>query len=609
VTAEAPAAAGANGQVLSAACRARIQAEQQNFPHARAALLPALHLAQAEHGCLSRRVIDEVAELLGLLPIHVQEVVSFYPMFHDRPVGRCHIQVCTNIACALAGARRLVTQVETALGIRSGEVTGDGAFSLAEVECLGSCGTAPVLQLNDRPFVERATAADVGRLLAGADPRELERAPLISMVPDGVEGYLLPPNGQARCAIDEYLAAGGYQAARQAWHELQPEQIADLVKAAGLRGRGGAGFVTGAKWGFMPKESARPCYLAVNGDESEPGTFKDRQILERNPHQFLDGVLIAGRAIRAVAAYVYIRGEYVTPYRRLMDAIAQAYARGFFGDNVMGSGRKFDIYVQRGAGAYICGEETGMLESMEGKKGQPRKRPPYPAGWGLWGCPTTVNNVETLAHVPVILQRGPDWFKSVGSGNSTGNTLFGVSGHVRRPGVYELPLGTPLDDIIERHAGGLANGRPLKAVIPGGVSMPVLAADQVQVRMDHDSLQKAGTLLGTGGIVVMDDSACMVRAAAVIARFFRHESCGQCTQCREGTAFLYKLLTRIDRGDGAAQDLQTIDSVCGFMEGQTICALSDAAAWAAGGFLRRFRGDFERHVHERRCPWPDSFEI
>jgi NADH-quinone oxidoreductase subunit F len=375
-----------------------------------------------------------------------------------------------------------------------------------------------------------------------------------------------------------------------------------------LRGRGGAGFATGMKWGFMPAESKKPCYLAVNADESEPGTFKDRQILERNPHQLIEGILIAGRAIRAEAAYVYLRGEYATAYRVLVDALAEAYEHGMLGADALGSGRRFDVHVQRGAGAYICGEETGMLESMEGKKGQPRKRPPYPAGYGLWGCPTTVNNVETLAHVPAILRRGAAWFRGVGVERSTGNTLFCVSGHVRRPGVYELPLGTPLREIIERHAGGSVRGRPIKAVVPGGVSMPVLSGEQLDVAMDHESLKGAGSMLGTGGIVVLDDSACMVRAAAVAARFFRHESCGQCTQCREGTGFLHKLLTRLERGEGVMEDLDTIRGVSGFMEGQTICALSDAAAWAARGFLERFPSDFERHVAESRCPHPDSFE-
>lgn len=598
--------ASGNGQVLSPQLRARILSEGGNFPQPRSALLAALHMAQAEHGFLSRPIVDEIAALLGLVPIQVQEVISFYPMFHDRPVGKCHIQVCTNIACALAGARQLVRHAEKKLGVLPGEVTADGQFSIGEAECLGSCGTAPVVQVNNQPFIERATMEDVDALLAGKEVKR--QSPQVAMIPAGVEGYLLPPNGVSRCQIDEYIAAGGYESARKAWTEMEPEAIAEVVKNAGLRGRGGAGFATGVKWGFMPKDGARPSYLAVNGDESEPGTFKDRQILERNPHQFLDGVLIGGRAIRAAAAYIYLRGEYTTPYLLLMEAIRQAYARGFFGDNVFGTGKSFHVYVQRGAGAYICGEETGMIESMEGKKGQPRKRPPFPAGFGLWGCPTTVNNLETLTHVPMILRNGADWFKARGTEKSTGNTLFGISGHVKRPGVYELPLGTPMRDIIEKHAGGVANGRPLKAIIPGGVSMPVLTADKIDVTMDHDSLQKAGTLLGTGGLVVMDDSVCPVRAAIVIARFFRHETCGQCTQCREGTGFLYKLLKRIERGEGVEADLETIQSVCGFMEGGTICALSDAAAWAAGNFMRRFRPDFERHINEKGCPFTDSFE-
>ena len=596
--------------VLSETCRARILTERANFPQPRAACLAALHLAQEEYGYLPRPVVDEVAELLGLLPIQVQEVVSFYPMFHSEPKGRCHIQVCTNIACALGGARRLVHHLESKLGVAPHEVTADGKFSIEEVQCLGSCGTAPVVQVNNQPFMERVTPADLDALLGNADPTKVEpQAPVISSIPEGIEGYLLPPNGQSRANIDDYMAAGGYAMAKQAWTAMEPEGVQEIVKTSGLRGRGGAGFGTGMKWGFMPKAGPKPSYLAINGDESEPATFKDRQIIERNPHQFIEGAIIAGRATRAVAAYVYLRGEYTTPYRRLMAAIQQAYDRGFLGDNIFGTGKRYDIFVSRGAGAYICGEETGMIESIEGKKGQPRKRPPFPAGWGLWGCPTTVNNVETISHVPVILSKGAEWFKARGTEKSTGNTLFGISGHVNRPGVYELPLGTPLLEIIEKHAGGVSTGRPIKAIIPGGVSMPVLTADKLGVNMDHDSLQKAGTLLGTGGIVVMDDSTCPVRAATVIARFFRHETCGQCTQCREGTAFLYKLLKRIEHGHGTMTDLDTIQSVCGFMEGQTICALSDAAAWAAGNFARRFRDDFERHIVEQRCPFPDSFEI
>ena len=597
-------------RVLSDECRAKILAERANYPEPRAAMMNALHFAQAEVGYLPPAVVREVAGLLDVLPIQVQEVVSFYPMYRTRPVGKCHIQVCTNIACVLRGARGLVRHAEDKLGIRAGEVTADGGYSIAEVECAGSCGTAPVVQVNEEAYIENATTSDIERITGTPDTAGSRgEPPLISIVPEGVEGYLLPPNGVDRCAIEHYVNAGGYRQAERAWKELEPDAIAEMVKESGLRGRGGAGFSTGMKWQFMPKESPKPSYLAVNCDESEPGTFKDRQILERNPHQFIEGAIIAGRAIRAVAAYVYIRGEYTEPHRRLMQAIGEAYEHGYLGNDVMGTGKSFHMYVQRGAGAYICGEETGMLESMEGKKGQPRKRPPFPAASGLWASPTTVNNFETLTHVPKILEHGAAWFKGIGTEKSTGNTLFGVSGHVNRPGVFELPLGTPLREIIEKHAGGVRDGRKIKAIIPGGVSMPVLTADKIDVAMDHDSLREAGTLLGTGGVVVMDDTTCPVRAAAVIGRFFSHESCGQCTQCREGTGFIYKLLKRVDRGDASHDDLATIERICGFMEGQTICALSDAAAWAAGWFLRRFREDFERHVDGKGCPFPDSFEI
>ncbi len=423
------------------------------------------------------------------------------------------------------------------------------------------------------------------------------------------ERYLLPPDDADWRSLEAYRQAGGYGAANRALHELTSEAVIEEVKSSGLRGRGGAGFGTGQKWSFMPKPGGpKPTFIACNGDESEPGTFKDRQILERNPHLLVEGLIITGHAIGAKAAYVYLRGEYVTAFQTLVRAVEEARAAGLLGPGHFGVKRDFDVHVMRGAGAYICGEETGMIESAEGKKGQPRKRPPFPAVYGLWGCPTTVNNVETISQVPAIIRRGATWFKTIGTPTSTGNTLYGISGHVNRPGVYELPLGTSLREIIEVHAGGVRNGHRLKAIIPGGVSMPVLAAEQVDVRMDHDSLKQAGTLLGTGGIVVMDETACMVRAAIVIARFFRHETCGQCTQCREGTAWLYKLLRRIESGQGTLTDLETIDQIGGYMEGQTICALSDAAAWAATGFLRRFRPEFESHVRQGHCPLPESFE-
>jgi NADH-quinone oxidoreductase subunit F len=333
--------------------------------------------------------------------------------------------------------------------------------------------------------------------------------------------------------------------------------------------------------------------------------------MERNPHLFVEGVMIASRAIEANAAFIYIRGEYVEAYDLVRGAIREAYEKGLLGENARGFGRRFDMHIQPGAGAYICGEESGMLESMEGRKGQPRKRPPFPAVRGLWNRPTTVENCETCSQVPEIVKRGADWFKAEGAPtpNSTGHTLFGVSGHVKRPGIFELRLGVKMRDLIYQHAGGLEEGRTIKAVIPGGISMPVLRGDQIDTPVDHESLRKVNTLLGTAGVIVMDDRTCMVRVALVAARFFKHESCGQCTQCREGTGWIYQTLARLERGEGAPQDLETLAECCNFMDGKCICALADGASWSARAFFTQFRDDFEAHVTAHKCPFPESFEV
>jgi len=409
--------------------------------------------------------------------------------------------------------------------------------------------------------------------------------------------------------LEGYLAKGGYQAARKAIGEMTPDAVVELVKSSGLQGRGGAGFGTGLKWSFMPKTTDKPKFLVCNADESEPGSFKDRILMERGPHQMLEGILIAAHATGASKTFVYIRGEYAFPADQVERAVAEAYARGYLGQNVMKTGFAHDVVVQRGAGAYICGEETGLLESLEGKKGQPRKKPPFPAQYGAFGMPTTVNNVETFSHVPHIVARGAEWFRKIGTEKSPGTTIFGVSGHVARPGLYELPLGTRLDEIVFEHAGGVPGGRKLKGVVPGGMSMPILPAGQIDVPMANEFLRERKTMLGTGGIMVMDETTCMVRVACVISYFFRDESCGQCTQCREGTGWMHKILERIERGAGEQADLEILLDVAAKMEGQTICAFSDAAAWPVQGLLRHFRGDFEAHIREHKCPFAESFEL
>jgi NADH-quinone oxidoreductase subunit F len=607
-------AANAIGELmaLSAETHERIRSEITHYPHARGALLYALHLALADAGALGREVYAEVGEYFGMRAGEVAEVASFYSLY-NLPPAKAVLQVCTNLSCSLRGARGLVRQLESRFGIKSGTATPDGRFSIAEVQCLGSCGTAPVVQVNRNPYLELVTPDYLATLLDSPEAaiNASKPEPDIATIPEGVDGYLLPPNGTKRLTVDSYREAGGWQAVVKAG-AMEPKAIAALVREAGLRGRGGAGFATGLKWTFMPPPDGGPRYLAVNCDESEPGTFKDRYILERNPFQSLEGIMISCMAIQATAAFMYIRGEYVEAYRIVRKAIEDCYAAGILGENALGFNRRFDIHIQPGAGAYICGEESGMLESMEGKKGQPRKRPPFPAERGLWSRPTTVDNAETVTHVPMIIMRGADWFKKEGAPtpNSTGHTLFGISGHIKRPGIYEMPLGVKMRDLIFKYGGGLLDdSRQVKAVIPGGVSMPILRGDQIDVAVDHESLKSVNTLLGTAGAIIMDDRTCMVRAALVVARFFEHESCGQCTQCREGTGWTYRMLKRIERGEGVPGDLDALSDCTQFMDGKCICALADGAAWAARAFLKQFRADYEAHITEHKCPFPESFDV
>jgi NADH-quinone oxidoreductase subunit F len=406
-----------------------------------------------------------------------------------------------------------------------------------------------------------------------------------------------------RGSIDDYLAAGGYQALPKALTEMEPAALIDEVKKSGLRGRGGAGFPTGMKWGFIPKGSPKPTYLVCNCDESEPGTFKDRMLIEEDPHQLVEGIIISSYAIGCHTAFIYCRGEFVRGAQMLRRAIGEAYARGYLGKNILGAGFDLELTLHRGAGAYICGEETGLLESLEGKRGQPRPKPPFPAVSGLYRSPTVVNNVETLCNVPHIVKRGAAWFAGIGPAKSTGPRLFSVSGHVNRPGNYELPMSVTLRELIFDVAGGIPGGRHLKAVIPGGSSAPVLTEQHLDIGMDFESLAAAGSMGGSGGVIVMDDSTCMVRVGEIVSRFYHHESCGQCTQCREGTAWLHKTLRRIERGQGRKEDLDLLLDMCDNMKGKTICVLSDAAAMPIESYLKYFREEFERHIRERACPF------
>lgn len=412
-----------------------------------------------------------------------------------------------------------------------------------------------------------------------------------------MEHHLLP-NIPDLHKIEVYEAHGGYRALRKALG-MKPEEVTDEVKKSNLRGRGGACFPTGLKWTFMPKVTTKPKYLCVNGDESEPGTFKDRQIFEFNPHLMIEGVLIACYAMGISTAYIYIRGEYGKWVRMVQKAVDDAYAKGYAGRNILGTEFSTELVVHKGAGAYICGEESALMNSLEGERGYPRVKPPFPAQYGLWGCPTTINNVETLSNVPLIIKNGWEWYSKIGAPKHPGPILVGVSGHVNKPGVYEMPTGVPLLEIIYKYAGGVPGNKGIKAVIPGGSSTPILRGDQLEgVCMDADSMKTAGSAVGTAGVIVMDEDTDLIEVIARISKFYHHESCGQCTPCREGTGWLHKILDRFVRGEGRLEDIDLLMEVANNIEGNTICALGDAAAWPVQSMIRRFRDEFEKRVQK-----------
>jgi NADH-quinone oxidoreductase subunit F len=407
--------------------------------------------------------------------------------------------------------------------------------------------------------------------------------------------------------IDEYIADGGYNAARDVFSKFDPKGLIEEVKKSNLRGLGGAGFPCGMKWSFIPQNTGKPVYLTVNADEGEPGTFKDKYIMTHVPHLLLEGMIIASYANNVHKAYIYIRGEYAESYRALKRALEEAYAKNFLGKKIFGKDFDLEIVIHRGAGAYICGEETGLLESLEGKKGFPRLKPPFPAVVGLFNCPTVINNVETLSYLPFIINRGADWFAQLGSEKNGGMRLFSVSGHVKRPGVYELPLGINLREIIYEHAGGIRNDHQLKAVVPGGLSAAILKADEIDIKMDFDALRAKGTMAGSAGVIVLDETTCMLKALLVTMRFYAHESCGQCSPCREGTSWVHKILERMESGNAKPGDIENLLDICSFMGGTTICALADGAAMPLRSYPMKFREEFDYHVRENKCNLPSPF--
>lgn len=408
--------------------------------------------------------------------------------------------------------------------------------------------------------------------------------------------------------IGTYINSGGYDALRKILGGLSPEEVTDIVKSSGLRGRGGAGFPAGVKWGFVPKNTGKPIYLVCNADESEPGTFKDRLMLEKDPHMMLEGIVIASYAIGANTAFIYIRGEFAEQTKLLLEALEEMKGKGFLGKNILNSGYDLEILITRGAGAYICGEETALLTSLEGKRGYPKIKPPFPAVEGYLGSPTIVNNVETLSCVPHIILRGADWFKSIGTEKSAGPKLFCVSGHVRNPGVFEFPMGTSLKELIYEHAGGILHNRKLKAVIPGGSSTPVLTESEIDINLDYESLAKAGSMLGSAGIIVMDEYTDMVDACYNLSKFYAHESCGQCTPCREGVPWMKMILGRITNGNGRRNDVELLLDICRSIEKRTICPFGDAAVAPVKSYIDKFREEFDYYIENKKSLIPTESE-
>ncbi|MFZ0819799.1 MAG: NADH-quinone oxidoreductase subunit NuoF [Candidatus Acidiferrales bacterium] len=592
---------------LPEALETKFQTLLSRYPVKRSALIPMLLYAQDAYGSIHDEMIAEIARRLNLNDLQVTETLAYYSMLRRKPAGKYHVQVCTNVACMLRGGNKILEHVQRKLEIGHKEVTKDGVFSLEEVECIGACTGAPAMQVN-YDFYENLSPETVDQIIDGLDAgRKPAPAPRTSgsvherhpaEVPVISRRFGIKDSHK----IDVYLKNEGYQALEKALKQMTPEQIIDETKKSNLRGRGGAGFPAGMKWSFVPKDIPKPKYVIANADESEPGTCKDRPLLEMDPHQLIEGMAIAGKAVGSHQGYIYVRGEYRIVLDILDGAVAEAYARGYLGKNILGTSFDFDLVVHTGAGAYECGEESALMESLEGKRGYPRIRPPFPAVVGLYGCPTVINNAETLSSVPSVILKGGDWYAGLGTPRNGGTRLFSISGHVNRPGIYELPMGFNLKRMIDEVAGGVRGGKKLKAVIPGGSSCPLLAANEIDIAMDFDSVAKAGSMLGSGGTVIIDEDTCMVDLARRIMHFYAHESCGWCIPCREGTAWLRKMLDRFHEGFGRTEDIDMVEELAKNMLGKTFCPLGDAAAMPTISIVKKWRNEFEQHLNGR-CPF------
>ncbi|MFD6894747.1 NADH-quinone oxidoreductase subunit NuoF [Rhodococcus sp. NPDC060086] len=644
--------------------RARLDADAvqiiARYPHSRSALLPLLHLVQSEDTYITPAGIEFCAGHLGLTGAEVAAVATFYTMYRRSPTGTYHVGVCTNALCATMGGDDIYATLCDRLGVDSGGTTPDGAITLEHIECNAACDYAPVMTVNwelfDNRTVSSATAL-VDDLRAGTPPEPTRGAPLrtfrdtsrlLAGFPDNRPGALdaggsagpaslvglhlardkhmqAPPvsdesvvhdepldstltpvlteywDDDRSWTLDTYRRHRGYDALQIALGK-DPDEIIDDVKQSGLRGRGGAGFSTGTKWSFIPQGDEKPHYLVVNADESEPGTCKDMPLMLATPHALVEGVVISAYAIRARHAFIYLRGEAVPVLRRLQAAVAEAYDAGYLGRDILGSGYDLELVVHAGAGAYICGEETALLDSLEGRRGQPRLRPPFPAVAGLYACPTVVNNVESIANVPPIIRNGVEWYRSMGTEKSPGFALFSLSGHVNNPGQYEAPLGITLRELLDL-AGGVRPGHRLKFWTPGGSSTPIFTDEHLDVPLDYEHVGEAGSMLGTRALQIFDDTTCVVRTVLRWTEFYAHESCGKCTPCREGTFWLEQILHRLEHGRGTEADLEKLLDIADNILGRAFCALGDGATSPITSSLAYFRDEYVAHFERGGCPF------
>ncbi len=562
------------------------------YPAPAMGLLEAMRQVQEWNRCVRPEHEEELAALFGLTLEQVHEVATFFPFFTSRPAGRKRLGLCRGLSCQLAGSQKAAGEICRRLSIKPGETTPDGEFSFEEMECVGGCEQAPALLVNEE-LKGPATPAWIEAVASGGKEPAWPELALGGAGTRVLTEHLGDP---AFAGLEGYKSRGGYEGLKKALG-MKPADLVEEVKRSNLRGLGGAGFGTGMKWTTVPSQekSPGPRYVVANADESEPGCFKDRVLIKRSPHQILEGLLITSYVVGAGDAFIFIRGEYRRQVRALETALKEALAAGLIGENILGSGFSCRISLMRGAGAYICGLDTALLETMEGKKAWPRQPPPFPTAVGLLGRPTVVNNVETLAMLPHIVRNGGEWFAKLGTLKSGGTAVFSVSGHVERPGIYEFPMGTPLKDVIAA-AGGVRGGRGLKAVIPGGASTPVLTAAEVDVPMDFEGLRSKGSFLGAGGVIVLDETVDMVAVAHNIERFLAHESCGQCTPCREGSHWVELILQRLLDDKGMPQDLPNLQRVGENITGKVICALGDTVGMVLRAFIQKFPEDFSARM-------------